>query len=111
MFASMMKKCFPALLSLALWGCAPSRDFQTIPQEGAQRSDMFPRFSDKPEAETSQFTQTDAQMLTQELEQEAQRLKKQTGSSRQKAYNSKSESQNLREEVEKTLRQIERGKP
>jgi len=103
MFASIIKKCLIISIFFSLWGCAPSRDFQATPQEGAQRSSTFPRFSDRP--------QSASQSLTREMEAEVQKLRKQGRTSSQQMNNPKLETQNLREEVAQTLRDIEQADP
>jgi len=105
----MIKKCCIGLLLLALWGCAPSRDFNAERQKGAHISENFPRFSDRPEAETSQFTQEASQNLTEELTNEVQKLRQQGHQTPSAQKNIAAKAQRLAEEVEETLRHIEQG--
>jgi len=111
MSALTLKKFLVILPLFLLLGCAPSRDFQAPPQEGAQRLNTFPRFSDRPEAETSQFAPSESLSLARELEQEAQRLQQQASSVTQVQINSEQQAQNLVEEIEQTLREIKQGEP
>jgi len=110
MSASMIKKYCVGLLLLALWGCAPAHEYQAAHQEGAVRSSVFPRFSDRPEAEKEQMTQTDSQNLARELAREGQNLHQaappQISTGRNEAA---MRAKILHEEVEQTLRQIEQG--
>jgi len=93
------------LFLFSLWGCAPAHEFQVAPQEGAQRSGTFPRFSDRPEAETSQLPPQTSQNLETELTNEARRLRQRQSAPAGSAGNADS----IRAEAEEVLRQIERS--
>jgi len=93
------------LFLFSLWGCAPSHEFQVAPQEGAQRSGTFPRFSDRPEAETSQLPPQTSQNLEHELTSEARKLRQRPNPPVGSAGNADS----VRAEAEEILRQIEQG--
>jgi len=56
--------------------CAPQAEFTAIPQQGAKRTGTYPRFSEKPQAETGQFSEEEQARLTRELEGDAQRLRR-----------------------------------
>jgi len=94
---------------LCLAACAPSREFAHVPQEGANRAGIFPRFSDKPQAETAQFTRQETVALTQELDagkQAAAQAAAVLPASRQDAASSR---EALKREVEETLKAIAEG--
>jgi len=60
---------------LLVFACAPRAEFHTIPQKGAKRTGTYPRFSEKPQAETGQFSEEERARLVRELEGDAQRLR------------------------------------
>lgn len=62
-------------LAVSVAACAPSAEFQTAPQAGAWRSDSYPSFSQKPQAETAQFSAGDQARLSHELQADGQRLR------------------------------------
>ena len=64
------------IIVLALTGCANNREFETVPQAGANRTGVFPSFTQKPKAETAQFTQTERDELAKRLIDNRNRLEK-----------------------------------
>lgn len=57
-----------------LSGCAAGPEFTGVPQEGAQRSGVFPTIGHMPKAETAQFSTQDKDSLTTSLDADRQRL-------------------------------------
>jgi len=96
MFVSALKKYSIYFLFLILGNCAARQD--------------FPRFSDRPEAETTQLAPSTVQETTEALTGEAQKLRRQMRQRSASGDQVKDQAQSLMEETEQTLRHIEQGK-
>jgi|GEM_PF-6846676 len=96
MFVSALKKYSIYFLFLILGSCAARQD--------------FPRFSDQPEAETTQLTPSTVQETTEALTGEAEKLRRQMRQRSASGDQVKDQAQSLMEETEQTLRHIEQGK-
>jgi len=94
---------------LCLAACAPSREFAHVPQEGANRTGIFPRFSDKPQAETAQLTRQETVALTQALDTEKQAATQAAAALPASGQNVASSREALKREVEETLKAIVEG--
>lgn len=62
-------------VAAALSACAAGKDFNGVPQEGANRTGTFPTFGHMPKGETAQLTADDKSQLTASLDNDRQRLK------------------------------------
>lgn len=107
-----VKKLIWLILLLVTVGCAPRAEFQTIPQQGASRTGVYPRFSNRPHAETEQFSKEDKARLIEELDSDAMHLRG-LSHSRPKAVQSGAKlREDAKREAEETLRQIRKsGQP
>jgi len=94
------------LSCLCLAACAPAREFAYVPQEGAKHAGYYPRFSDKPQAETAQFTRRERASLTKELDGERQAAT-QTAAALPAPVDTAASREALKREVEATLKAIE----
>jgi len=106
MSAIAVSKYIIILSCLGLVACAPSREFNATPQPGANRSGDYPRFSDRPQAQTASLTPSESRSLTEALDQEKQAAKALALSPGRNATLS---NEAIRREVEETLKAIEQG--
>lgn len=102
-----------AVLAVMLSACAPSKEFATVPQQGAWRGGAYPGFSQKPEGATAQFSAEDQSRLTDMLQADGRRLRASAGAEdkaqRAQAGNAGSAQKQANQEIEKTLKQIQGG--
>lgn len=103
------KSMLLVLLPVTLWGCAASSEFQTVPQEGANRTGVFPRFSQKPHGVTQQFTEEERQHLTGQLDRDARNLRGVAQAKPASPQDSARLREDAKREAEETLRQIEQS--
>jgi|GEM_PF-1846942 len=106
-------KAAALLLAAALAACAPSADFQTVPQKGAWRSGTYPSFSTRPQAATAQFSEAERQSLSRTLQAEgrqARNIADNDAGKRQAMPDAASSRRQADQDISNTLRQIT-GKP
>lgn len=70
----LIRNLFIVFVLFLVSACASQKEFQVIPQAGANRTGVYPRFSDKLQAETAQFSREEEDHLMKELGGDAQRL-------------------------------------
>jgi len=109
MSAVATSKYISIVLCLSLVACAPAREFSHVPQDGAKREGQYPRFSDKPQVETAQFTRQESTRLTRQLDQERAVAVAEVMASEQDARQAALTREALQREVEAKLRAIEQG--
>jgi len=98
------------LVAGGMTGCAGGSEFQTIPQKGANRTGIYPRFSVRPQAQTQQLTPAESARLSNELANKAKDLRSRMNNQPQKAQSFSTRKENAQREAEEVLRQIEQGK-
>lgn len=99
-----------ATAAAMLTACAGGKEFQGTPQEGANRTGVYPTFGHMPKAATSQITPAEKQTLTTRLDADRTRL---APSKRPGPGFTAGQAQSLRkqahEETDATLKAIESG--
>jgi len=98
------------LVPLYLVACAPRAEFHTVSQSGARRTGVYLRFSEKPQAETAQFSEEEKDGLVQELEGDAQRLHSSVHVRKETVRNAAELKKDAKREIEETLRQIRQNR-
>lgn len=96
-------------LAGALAGCAGGKEFETVPQEGANRTGVFPRFSQMPQGETAQFTKEERDQLANQLTQNRTNLERAATEAVPTAQDIERQKQAAAKSAEETLRKIEQA--
>ena len=90
-------------------GCAGGKEFETVPQEGANRTGVFPRFSQKPQGETAQFTKAERDQLANRLANQRNNLERAASDSVPTAQDIERQKQAAAAAAAETLRKIEQA--
>ncbi|UXN04351.1 MULTISPECIES: hypothetical protein [unclassified Bartonella] len=93
----------------ALTGCAGGKEFETVPQKGANRTGVFPRFSQMPQGETAQFTKAERDQLANQLTQDRSNLERAATEAVPTEQDIARQKQAAAKSAEETLRQIEQA--
>lgn len=97
------------LTALTLTACAGDKEFETIPQKGANRTGVFPSFTQRPHAETAQFTQTERDELANKLIQNRNMVERNAPKADYSAKYVEQQKKETTKAAEETLHKIEQS--